>query len=141
MLSKSLHPSPAVGAAALAFAIYASASLLAGEVFPLSRFSMYADARAYGTSHVPVFLADGEPADIRDYRRFSGLDPALMGPGRRICSLGFEVDEAERWVADHTGTEAGPSSVAYGYVSVRLVDGAVVRGEPEIVTRGTAWPR
>ena len=127
--------------AAVAFGLYLAASLAVGDVFPLSRYSMYADVGRYRESYVPVFLAQGRPANPRDYHRFAGIEPDDMGPGARIGSHNYRVDEDRRWIASHSTTEIGPVPVAYGYRSVRLTNGEIVYGPMDIVARGTAWPR
>ena len=66
-------------AAAVAFGLYVAGAWLLGERFPFSRFSMYASLGRYQESHVPVFLADGRPAEVRSYARFSAIDPAAVG--------------------------------------------------------------
>src|SRR5690606_13597503 len=80
-------------AAAAAFACYVAMAWLVGERFPFSRFSMYASLGTYRQSHVPVFLADGHPAEARSFHRFAGIDPEVIAPGTRICSLNHRIDE------------------------------------------------
>lgn len=131
-------------AAAAAFACYVAMAWLVGERFPFSRFSMYASLGTYRQSHVPVFLADGHPAEARSFHRFAGIDPEVIAPGTRICSLNHRIDEDARWIAAHragVGEAPGPVMVAYGFVPIRLEEDRIERGRVEIVARGTAWPR
>lgn len=138
------RPNARTKAATVAFTGYVVAALLLGEVFPFSRFAMYAKGAGRSEGFVPTLLADGTVTDVRALDRFSGIEPDAMGPGRRPCSLGYRVEEDRRWVAAHSspdGAPPGPVRVEYGYRRIRVVDGRVVRDGLEVVARGSAWRR
>ena len=64
---------PLTAWAPLAFVVYGLLALVFGEVFPLSRYGMYASAVARSEGAIPVFLAAGVEAPIGRFVGFDGL--------------------------------------------------------------------
>lgn len=126
--------------ALLAFAIYFFGSLLIGEFFPFSRFSMYANISPHAQGAIPVFLANGVAAEARDFKAFYGLEPIkFRAPQGVACSLGYLVDERAAWVAQHPASTAGPVQISVGFDQISLVEGEI-KHDLLITTTGSAWP-
>jgi hypothetical protein len=125
-----------------AFATSLAGGFFVGEVFPFSRFAMYADLAPRGEGFVPVFLADGVLTEPRRFERFSGIGPGdFAAPEGVASSLDYVVDERAAWVAGRIDTQGpGPVTVEVGYDLVHLEGGELVR-DRHIVARGTAWAR
>lgn len=122
--------------APVALIAWATAGLAVGEVYPFSRFRMYAAPPA-GPTAVPVFQAGGVDADPRRYRDFLGLE-GDWGTPPAPCTMGYRVDQLRHQVATSRGREPGPVKVALGW---RVIgpDGTV--GDFLPVAEGTAWPQ
>src|SRR5690606_10256177 len=126
--------------AALVAAVYAPLGMLFSPIFPFSSVPMYAEIDGYYESHVPIFLADGEPADPAHFVDFRGVDPqSLTLP--TPASLDF-ITERHRWyVETHTWDGEGQAPevpVAFGWSRYTATDHGVERGPIEIVATGTA---
>jgi hypothetical protein len=130
-------------AAALAFALVLAAGLVLGEVFPFSRFDMYARAAGRREGAVPLVLADGREIEIERLRGFSAIDATTLLPAGIPCSMEYRVHEIERWIATHPAPRdgaPGPLHVWIGYRVLSLADGRV-HERRVVVAEGRAWPR
>ena len=120
-------------------------TLLLGETFPFSRFSMYASVGPRTETAVPVFWADGRVVDPKRYERFQGLDLAqVLVPKTLPSSLNYKTDDAYRWISEHLARAdepGGPVRFAAGYITVRLTPGGPLTHEPHVLTEGRAWQR
>lgn len=126
--------------ALLAFVMYFFGSLLVGEFFPFSRFSMYANISPQAQGAIPVFLANGVAAEARDFKAFYDLEPIkFYAPQGVACSLGYLVEERSAWVAQHPATAAGPIQISVGFDQISLVEGEI-KHDLLITTTGSAWP-
>ena len=132
-------------AAALAFAVYAATSLLVGESFPFSPFSMYSDIVTDPVA-VPAFLASGEAALVEDYGCFEGVDPELVQAPARVRHSSQYVWQAwRRAVVGEQATPAGRAAdvpVEFGYAMLhRDAEGRAVVDPPVVLARGLACRR
>lgn len=108
---------------------YAGLSWALADVFPFSRYSMYAKLRDRHEGAVLVVLADGREVEATDVVAWHGVDPAAIEPFTVPCSLHWVVFEAQRWIG--TRTAASPDglevSLVVGYRILRVApDGALV---------------
>ncbi|MCB9664976.1 MAG: hypothetical protein H6732_12750 [Alphaproteobacteria bacterium] len=131
-------PTPRV--AILVALAYAPLAAWFSPIFPFCTVPMYADIGGYHTSHVPIFLADGEPADPADFVDFTGMDAeAIVLPPP--ASLDFVTERHRWWVSTHAWNEEGPPppvEVAYGWALYEAGDHGVERGPFHVETRGHA---
>jgi hypothetical protein len=133
----------------IAFLVYAAGSWILGEVYPFSRFDMYASSAGRSEGAVPVFLVDGKDIDITDYDLFTGIDPDLrtLLPPDVPCSMEYIVRDAARWIAEHRAAPHqpdGPAKITIGYRILSIDDSAgasTLRERMRIVAEGRAWPR
>ncbi|HMV66758.1 MAG TPA: hypothetical protein PKA64_07900 [Myxococcota bacterium] len=138
------------------FAIFFIISGFTGDFFPFTQVPMYSGVGVQGarrTAAIPVFLADGQQADIRSFERFTGPPPRDMMPwaGCRAngkcyplpCSMSFIPEDDARWVTDHTDPAgaAGPVHAAYAYLMLEDDGDGGYRRSLDIMWEGTAWPR
>lgn len=126
--------------ALLACGIYITGALLFDELFPFSRYAMYADIGGRTQGAIPLFLADGQAAEPQDYAAFYGLSPErFFAPEGVACSLNYIVTERAAWVGAHPATAPGPIQVQVGFTLVTLRDGGLSQ-ERLILQEGSAWP-
>ena len=124
----------------ITFILYLGACLVGGECFPFSRFTMYADISPHDRGALPVFFADGLPANPTDFHAFYGIDPQkFQAPEGVACSLGYLLQERAAWVAEHPATAAGPIHITAGFDQISLVDGVIIH-DVLITVEGSAWP-
>jgi hypothetical protein len=122
------------------FAVFLAGGLVLGEVFPFSRYDMYADIAARDRGAVPVFRADGRTVEPTAFRAFHGLDPArFRSPEGVVCTMDYVVNERAAYVAARPADEPGPVRIVVGFDRVRVEDGHVVH-ELLVTDEGTAWP-
>jgi hypothetical protein len=93
--------------APLAALVYIGVSLLIGDWFPFSRYSMYASIGRRDHGATPYFKAAGEFVRIDLYGEFLGLELSGMYPQGTPCSLEWQVHEARRWIKQHPAPD-GP---------------------------------
>lgn len=133
---------PAEVFAVLGAALYFGVSLLVGDRFPFSRYSMYARTANRDNAAAPFFRAAGEDVRMDQYTDFSGLDPRRMRPEVGDCSVMWKVEEAMRWVERHPAPPDAPAegrvAVEWGFHVITVDDDGAVHEEPIIVLRGTA---
>jgi hypothetical protein len=131
----------------IAFVVYAAGSWILGEVYPFSRFDMYASSAGRSEGAVPVFLVEGREVDVTDYDLFSGIDPDALLPPDVPCSMEYVVRDAARWIASHRKSETQPEgpvtiTIAYRILSIDETDGAsTLRERTRVVAEGRAWRR
>ncbi len=127
-------------AAATCF-LYVVISLVVGDRFPFSRYSMYASTA--GRSHGAVLYckADGEFVDVHRLDGFAGIDPAAIYPEGLACSLEWKVHEARRFIEQHQaapGAEPGAVRVELGYRLLQVDERGVLTQRFRPVAHGTA---
>ena len=128
--------------ALLSFVLFYLGCRVIGEHFPFSNFNLYSDTARRKESAAPVFLADGEPAKIWNFVRFSGFNADEFLPDHIPTGLSWMAHEAGRWVAEHPAEgEEGPVEVAYGFRLFSLAEDGRVKERIKILQRGTAWPK
>ncbi len=126
--------------ALLAFVVYLLGGLVLGEVFPFSRFSMYADIARRDYGAVPVFLVGGDQGDPSRLSGFHHLDPdQFHSPPGLVSAMDYVVDDWAAIVRARPAAEPGPLAVEVAYDLVRVRDGGIQR-QRVVVARGTAWP-
>jgi hypothetical protein len=123
--------------------VYFLVSSWIGDVFPFSKYAMYADSATRTHGAVPVFFADGKEARIDDYHRFVGIDTSRMYPRELQCSLEWRVNEMRRWFDNHAaeGGDAGTSDVEFGFRILKVDDRGQLDESLKITATGTAWPK
>jgi hypothetical protein len=143
-------PPPAPGPALLSFTIYFSLSTLIGEIYPFSRYEMYAYT-GYLRGAVLVVESDGVAADIRDFEAFVDVDPSeLRYPQGENYGQVYLLDVLRHYVATHQATthEAAREATRRGArVPVRIgyrvvhatADGPQVEDEVRVLAEGSAW--
>ena len=132
---------PLAAWALLAFLAYGVLGILLGDVFPFSRYGLYASAPAREKGAVPVFLAEGREARIADFESFDGIETGAMYPEGYPCSLEWMVREAQAWVDDHRGAGPGPVPVAWGFRVLQVGEDGTVTENLEVLCEGTARRR
>lgn len=90
---------------------YAALSLAFGEVFPFSRYSMYAKLRGRTEGAVLSVRADGAEVDVARLHEFVGIDAEKVDTAGYPCSQSWVVTEARRWITDHPGSSAASPEV------------------------------
>jgi hypothetical protein len=116
----------------VAFAIYVIVSLAVGDLFPFSRYSMYASLSGREEGAV-LYVRAGERFVAPDELvQVHGLDVPALDPKRVPCSQQWVVYEAQRWLETHSVADPPehgvPVEVGYrmlkvegdGTVSMRL---------------------
>lgn len=102
--------------------LYVAVSLVVGDRFPFSRYSMYAKLRGREEGAVLVIRADGVELPFYELARWHGVDPAALDPAGVPCSLQWVAYEARRWVEQHTvaSAEGLPLEVEVGWRILRV---------------------
>ncbi len=126
--------------AVTAFVVYLLGGLLLGEVFPFSRYTMYADIAARDYGAVPVFLVDGAESEPSAFSSFHALDPsAFVAPTGVVTAMDYVTRDWGDQVRRRPASSPGPLVVEVAYDLVRVRGGEVQR-QRIVVARGTAWP-
>lgn len=94
-----------------AFFTYMAVSLLVGDTFPFSRYSMYAKLRNRVEGAVFAVRVAGQLVPVGELERFVGVDPAKVDPEGYPCSQQWVVYEARRWIEANGAAEADDTSV------------------------------
>ena len=113
----------AVGTALACGGAYAVTSWLVGDVFPFSRYAMYAKLRGRTEGAVLYVRFDGDFVDVHRLVDFDGVDATRIASAGWPCSLEWQVVEARRWVEAHAG--GGTEPVEIGFRLIRVRDGAI----------------
>jgi hypothetical protein len=130
-------------AALISCCLYVIGCRVFGEHFPFSNFNLYSDTSRRTHSAVPVFFADGEPANIWEFDRFSGLSADEFLPQEMPTGLTWMVHEAARWVREHPNEESdlGPVKADYGFRVFAVGKDGCIEEEIQILQSGCAWPK
>ena len=123
--------------------VYAIGCRFIGEHFPFSKFNLYSDTSQRTNSAVPVFLADGEPANIWEFDRFSGFSADEFLPQDMPTGLTWMAHEAARWVREHPNEESelGPVKADYGFRVFAVGEDGCIEEEIKVLQSGSAWPK
>lgn len=106
---------------------------------PFVRFPAFAFPDTGGVMALPLFLADGVPAEPTDYVDFAGVGPDAVDVthGGLPSVVDHRFHETRRWIAAHPGA-GGDVTVTVGLrVLRRAPDGTITR-EDRVDGRGTA---
>ena len=98
--------------------VYTLLAVLFGEVWPLSRFTMYAHLPTDAV--VPVLRVNGQahyPEELVDFHGCSSS--AIRIPSGVRCRVGWRQDEIARWVSSHSASQPGDVRVQFGYQWLR----------------------
>jgi hypothetical protein len=121
---------------------YAALALgLRGGV-PFVRFPAFQFPVAEEATAVPVFLADGERADIRDFTAFAGVGPDAVDVRHLgiACSVEHLLFEQRDWLADNAG-EGGPVRAEIGLLVLSVGEDGRLATTTRIDATGTARRR
>jgi hypothetical protein len=123
------------------FLAYGLLSWTLGEVWPLSRFPMYAHLPREGA--VPVLIVEGEEVRPEELVDFHGCSAAQVRiPSGVPHRVGWRLDEIGRWVTAHTAhtaTQPGELEVSFGYRVLRITpEGPRLDEQVVELCRGTA---
>lgn len=125
--------------AAASAAIYLALNFGLGGGLPFVRFPAFAFPDTGGVMAVPLFLADGTPANPTDFTGFAGLIPeALDGAHPGLPSVvEHRFHETQAWIGGHLGT-GGPVEITVGVRVLRTDAAGRIAVEDRVDGRGTA---
>lgn len=118
--------------------VYGVISWRVGDLFPFSRYAMYADLNGRAEGAVLVVRAGGREVDFHEVVAWHGIDPALIEPFTVPCSLHWVVFEAQRWIGARTTAAPLDVPIEIGYRILRCAPSGVVseRFEPRATGTG-----
>ena len=124
-----------------ALMVYVTLSLRVGDVFPFSKYSMYARLRERVEGAVLFVTYDGVEVAPTALTDFVGLEPAKISAAGFPCSQEWVVHETRRWVEDHLGA-TGPDHrrVELGFRIIRM-EAYKLTERREVLTSGAARRR
>lgn len=117
--------------------VYGLISWRVGDLFPFSRYAMYADLRGRSEGAVLVVRLDGKEVDFHEVVAWHGVDPAAIEPFSVPCSLHWVVFEAQRWIGDHTAAAPLELPLEVGYRILRCATSGEVTERFELRGTGT----
>ncbi len=128
--------------AGLSCLVYLTVTAVVRDGVPFVRFPAFAFPDTHGVMALPLFLADGAPADPRDYTAFDEVGPSAVDVAHEGLPsvVAHQFVELERWLADHPGA-GGDVQVAIGLRVLRVDDAGRVYTVDRIDGRGTAQRR
>ena len=124
--------------AVLAMGLYMTIAVTVGEVWPFSRFAMYASIPK--NAAVPMIKVDGIDHHAEEFVDFFGCERAQIRIPEGIPSrVGWRQNEIGQWVDRHRADIPGDVSLHFGYQMV-VVDDVRPRLDPNFVSlcSGTA---
>ena len=141
-----VHADPAARGAStpaiVGLVVYGLLSAVIGEVWPLSRFAMYAHIPR--DAAVPILEVDGRAYPPEDLVDFHGCNPKNIRIPRGVPSrVGWRQDEIARWVTAHGAEEPGDVVTHFGY-RMLVIDETGPRLDDtfvELCTGTARWPR
>lgn len=122
-------------AALLGFVVYVVGGLFLGELYPWSRYDMFATTANRPVGAVPRFLVDDTSIMPEDYTGFIGIDTSRLLPVGVPCSMEPRVHEVAVWMARHPEKGTGAPLelvVAYDFYP---------SGRRVLLARGQVWKR
>lgn len=125
-----------------AFAVFFVGGLDLGELYPFSRFSMYAAIAPRDEAAIPTFRADGRDVPPEALTDFFGLDPDnLAAPVGVVTSTDHVLRERAAWIRAHQATTPGDVKVEVGWSLIRLdpTTGGLLRRELTLQTGTARW--
>ena len=125
-------------------AVFVLGSLIVGEVFPFSRFDMYATKIDHHAGAVPAFWSGDRLVNPEHYRDFVGIQPDALDHPPAPCSMEYAVRDGQRWIRSHAapaGSPEGPSDFRAGFIVVEQAADGSISHRDVVVTRGTASAR
>jgi hypothetical protein len=126
--------------ALVACVAYIGISLLVGDRFPFSRYSMYARLTHWREGAVLYVRAGEEFVAPDELECVFGLDVPALDPKRVPCSQEWLVYEAQRWLTAHLVNDEPEDAIVVevGYRMLRVEpDGSIsMRLDPVTTGRG-----
>ncbi len=110
---------------------------------PFVRFPSFAFPDTGGVMALPLFLANGEPAEATDFVDFAGVGPEAVDVVHEGLPsvVAHRFYEQPQWIGEHPGAVGGEVQVEVGLRVLRVqADGSVSR-EDRVDGRGTARRR
>lgn len=130
----------AIVIAAIACIAYVVISLIVGDLFPFSRYSMYAQLTTRKEGAV-LYVRVGERfVSPDDLDSFHGLDVPALDPKLVPCSQQWFVYESQRWMdLQRVGSRVeGAVEIEVGYRMLAIDEQGALSERLAPVTRGTA---
>jgi hypothetical protein len=121
-----------------AMLVYVAISLVVGDRFPFSRYSMYAGLTERKEGAV-FFVRTGDRFIAADeLEAVSGIDVPALDPAKVPCSQQWIVYEAQRWLENHLVEEHPEDAVPVemGYRMLRVEADGTVSMRLEVLTKG-----
>jgi hypothetical protein len=128
-----------IAVALVACVLYVAVSLVVGDRFPFSKYSMYASLGQRSEGAVLYVQAGACFVSPDQLEAVHGLDVPALDPKRVPCSQQWVVYEAQRWLENH-GVDAPPADgveVEVGYRMLKVEDDGSVSMNLHPVTSGT----
>jgi hypothetical protein len=125
-----------------AFAVFFVGGLDVGELYPFSRFSMYAAIAPREEAAIPTFRANGQDVEPEALTGFFGLNPdGLAAPEGVVTSTDHVLRERAAWIRANTAPAPGPVTVEIGWELWRLdpQTGALTRRALLLQTGSARW--
>ena len=109
---------------------------------PFVRFPAFAFPDTGGVMALPLFLADGQPAQVRDFEGFAGVGPQAVDIEHKGLPsvVAHRFVEDAHWIGEHRG-DGGDVAVEVGLRVLRVDGDGVVGVVDRIDGRGTARRR
>lgn len=118
--------------------LYVGLSALVGEVFPFSRFTMYAGLADRDHAAVFQFELDGQVVDPLELEAFSGFDTDALVPTGVATAQEHELAPIARHIDANPGPETGGRPLQLVWRVFRVEDG-VLSEERVPGQQGLAW--
>jgi len=125
-----------------AFAVFFVGGLDVGELYPFSRFSMYAAIESREEAAIPTFRANGQDVSPAALTGFFGVNPdGLAAPEGVVTSTDHVLRERAAWIRANTATTPGPVTVEIGWELWRIdpQTGALIRRALLLQTGSARW--
>lgn len=127
---------PEAAIAAIAALAYGAVSWFTGDLFPFSRYSMYAKLRGRTEGAVLYVEVDGVERPFHEVVAWSGIDPERIRADGVPCSLHWVVLETQRWVRQHQAELADGAEVVVGWHWLRVAPDGGLEHEKRPFLRG-----
>mgnify|MGYP001480237886 CR=1 FL=1 len=129
--------------ALVACVAYVLVSLVVGDRYPFSRYSMYARLTTRSEGAVLYVRAGDRFVRPEALAVVHGLDIAIVQPRGKPCSQEWLVYEAQRWLEQHSGKSPPENGVPVevGWRMLRVDAAGMLHERLEPITSGTGLLR
>ena len=123
--------------------IYLALAFGARGGVPFVRFPAFAFPDTGGVMALPLFLADGEQAEVSDFVDFVGVGAGAVDLAHSGLPsvVQHRFYEAQAWIGEHPGSTAGNVEIAVGLRVLSVEPDGSVSREDRVDGRGTARRR